>query len=107
MHPLRSHSKDYVRPAPSVALKRPGFHGEGHRVVSHPELGMTLGQKGSPDQVHRGTAHEGGHEGVGRFAIDLERGVDLLYHAILHDHDPVTQGHRLCLVVGDVHGRGI
>ena len=38
---------------------------------------------------------------------DLLGGADLLHKAVLHDHDPVAQGHGLCLVVGHVHEGGV
>ena len=38
---------------------------------------------------------------------DLLRGGDLLDDAVLHDHDTVTKGHSLGLVVGDVDERAL
>ena len=57
-------------------------------------------------EVHRRRADEARHEAVGRRVVELERLADLLDHAVLHHHDPVAQGHRLDLVVGDVDRRG-
>ena len=38
---------------------------------------------------------------------DLLRGGDLLNDAVLHDHDTVTEGHSLGLVVSDVDERAL
>ena len=57
------------------------------------------------DQVHRRGAEEGGDEHVGGPAVDLLGRPDLLQHALAHDRDPAAHGHRLDLVVGDVHRR--
>ena len=46
-----------------------------------------------------------GDEPVGRAVVELERRADLLDPAVLHDHDPVAERHRLDLVVRDVDGR--
>ena len=54
-------------------------------------------------EVH--VAHEGGHEAVGRPAVDRVGAVQLPALALLHDRDPIGKGQRLLLVVGDVDGR--
>ena len=54
-------------------------------------------------EVH--VAHEGGHEAIGRPAVDHVRPVQLPALALLHHRDPVGYGQRLFLVVGDVDGR--
>src|SRR5215216_2750059 len=56
------------------------------------------------DQVHRRGADEGGHEGVGRVVVDLDRLAELAHPAVVHDRDPVAQAHGLGLVVGHVDG---
>ena len=53
-------------------------------------------------KLHRRRTDESGDKAVGRFVVKLHRVADLLYPAVAHDDDPVAQGHRLDLVVGDV-----
>ena len=53
-------------------------------------------------EVHRGRADEAGDEHAGRAVVDVHRRADLLGDAGIHDDQPVGQGHRLDLVVGDV-----
>ena len=61
---------------------------------------------GGGDEVHRRGADEAGDEDGGRALVDRERGVDLLGAAFVHHDQPVGEGHRLDLVVGDVEGGG-
>ena len=58
-------------------------------------------------KVHRGAADEAGDELVRRAVVNLERRTDLLHQAAVHDDDAITHGHRLHLVMGDVHHGGI
>ena len=58
------------------------------------------------NEVHGRLADESGHKDVFRLIIELIGRADLLDVAVLHDHNPVRQGHGLGLVVGDVDGRG-
>lgn len=51
-----------------------------------------------------GTSDEGGHEQIGRMAVNLPRGADLLDHSRPHDGNPVGDGHRLLLVMGHING---
>ena len=57
------------------------------------------------DEVHRRGADEAGDEQVARVVVELLRRADLLHDAAAHDDHPVTQRHRLGLVVGDVERR--
>jgi hypothetical protein len=57
-------------------------------------------------EVHGRRADEAGHEQVDRVRVQLVRRADLLQEPAAHDREPVAQGHRLGLVVGDVHHRG-
>ena len=57
-------------------------------------------------QVHRRTSDERRHEQVGGPQIQLLRRCNLLEHAIAEHGHAVTHGHRLDLVVGDVHHGG-
>jgi hypothetical protein len=59
---------------------------------------------GADQEVHRGRAHEAGDELVDRLVVEVDRAVDLLDQAVLHDHDARAHRHRLDLVVGDVDG---
>ena len=52
-------------------------------------------------------ADEAHHELVGRLLVQLARRPDLLDPAVVHDHDPVGDVHRLFLVVGHEHGRDV
>ena len=58
------------------------------------------------EEVHRRAADEGGHKPIGRPPVDFERCVNLLDQAVVHEHDPVAEGHRLDLVVRHVDHRG-
>jgi hypothetical protein len=55
-------------------------------------------------QVHRWGTDEPGDEGVHRAVVKGARGVALLENPVVEHGDPVAHGHRLDLVVGDVHG---
>jgi hypothetical protein len=48
---------------------------------------------------HVDLAHEVGHEGRGRLAVDLHGRAHLLDHAVVHHHDAVGHAQRLFLVV--------
>ena len=57
------------------------------------------------EEVHLRRADEARDEQVGRAPVELLGRADLLDDALVHDHDPVGEGHGLDLVVGDVdHG---
>ncbi len=96
--------------APDVGLER--------RVRRHRLLGETDTSARSVDehratffddiggeQVHGGRADEGGDEQVAGRVVEHLRRRDLLEDALAHDRDPITHGHRLDLVVRDVHRR--
>ena len=55
------------------------------------------------EKVHRWRADKAGHEHVVRIVVKRYRFIDLLDHAIFHDHDPVAHRHGLHLVVRDVN----
>ena len=57
------------------------------------------------DQVHGRRADEGGHEQVRRRVEQCLRSVDLLEPPVSDHGDSLPQGHRLDLVVRDVHRR--
>ena len=59
------------------------------------------------EDVHRGRADELRDEEVRRPVVELERAAELLDAAVVHHRDAVGHGHRLDLVVGDVHSRGL
>ena len=65
----------------------------------------TVGRQRAADKIHRGAADKASDELVDGLVVEVERLVDLLDQAILHDHDPVAHGHRLDLVVSDVDHR--
>ena len=54
------------------------------------------------EEVHGRDADEPGDERVGWLVVDLSGDPDLQYAPFVHDRDPVSQPHRLCLVVSDV-----
>ena len=56
-------------------------------------------------QVHRGGADEPRHERVAGAVVDLLGRPHLLDDPPVHDHDPIGEGHRLDLVMGDVDRR--
>ena len=58
-------------------------------------------------EVHGGRPDEACHEQVGGAVVELERGPDLLHHAVVHHDDLVGHGHGLDLVVGDVDRGGL
>ena len=73
----------------------------------HPRLAAIAATLDLGD-VHHRAADELRHEQVGRVGIDLFGRADLLQHALVHDHDPVGQRHRLDLVMGDIdRGRAL
>ncbi|MPM41469.1 hypothetical protein SDC9_88124 [bioreactor metagenome] len=57
------------------------------------------------EQVHRRGTDEAGHEEVAGGVVEGDRAVDLLQDPVGEHRDPVTERHRLDLVVGDVDGR--
>ncbi len=57
------------------------------------------------DQVHRRRSEERGDEDVRRTPVDVLWRADLLQDAVVHHCDPVAHGHRLDLIVRDVHRR--
>ena len=56
---------------------------------------------------HIGAANKGRYEQVGRPLVDILGRSDVLDNAILHDSDPVGNGHGLLLVMGDVNSSDI
>ena len=52
-------------------------------------------------------AEEAHHEPVRGLVVELARAADLLDPAVVHDRDPVGDGHRLLLVVRDQDGRDV
>ena len=84
----------------------------GARPVRHRQLAAALVEheravlihQAPAQEVHLRAAQEAGDEVVDRQVIDLQRRSALLDHAVLHDHDPIAQRHRLFLIVGDVDG---
>ena len=54
------------------------------------------------DEIHRRRADERGDEEVSRLGVEPLRRVDLEQPPVAHDGDPLPEGHRLDLVVGDV-----
>ena len=57
-------------------------------------------------KVHLRCADESGHEEVGGMIENLLRRAHLLDETVLHDDNPVAQGHSLRLVVGDINKGG-
>lgn len=70
---------------------------DGHGVLSALVFQLRV------EEVHLGHADEAGHKEIGGVVEDLLGRADLLDEAVLHDDDPVAQGHGLRLVVGHVH----
>lgn len=58
------------------------------------------------DEIHRRCAEEASDEARGRASVELLGGANLLDLAVVDDRDAVGGGHRIGLVVGDVHDRG-
>src|SRR5450759_6032448 len=58
------------------------------------------------EEVHRRRADETGDEVVGRRLVELFWRAHLLQHTLTHHGYAVAHGHRLDLVVGDVHDGG-
>ena len=97
-----------------VGTRRPdeevlGPHAEDHGTVGRRDPGhLDTGDPDDPlvhdgrEEVHRRASHEPRDERVGRPVVDVVRGADLLDLAVRHHADPVTQRHRLHLVVGHV-----
>src|SRR5215471_17297018 len=56
-------------------------------------------------QIHWRRSQKRRHERVGRVVVDVSRRADLANLTEVHDHDPVSQGHGLDLIVRDVDGR--
>ena len=81
-----------------------GGQGDGDRAGLEDESAVLGGERALED-VHGRGADEAGDEGVRGPVIDIQRGVDLLDDAVLHNADAVAHGHGLDLVVRDVdHG---
>ena len=59
------------------------------------------------EEVHLRHADKAGDEDVRGMVEDLLRGGDLLDDAVLHDHDAVTEGHSLGLVVSNINERAL
>ena len=59
------------------------------------------------EEVHLRHADKAGDEDVRGMVEDLLRGGDLLDDAVLHDHDTVTEGHSLGLVVSNINERAL
>ncbi|NCL74794.1 hypothetical protein AIIKEEIJ_02240 [Rhodococcus sp. YH1] len=95
----------------------------GPRLGPHPDddpLGIDVGRHGDPqtaehgravadgrvEQVHAGRPDESGDEGVDRVVVQVAGRGDLLQAAAVEDGHPIPHGHRLHLIMGDVHGRG-
>ncbi len=57
------------------------------------------------EEAHRRRADEAGDEEVGGPVVQLLRRGDLLQQPAAQDGDPIAEGHRLRLIVGDVDGR--
>ena len=77
--------------SPVAAIEQPAASGSSPTATSN--------------DVHRRLADEARDEQVGRPLLQLRRRRVLLQHALLHDGDPVGEGDRLGLVVGDEHRR--
>ena len=74
-----------------------------HSAQALDGVGIAALLQGGVEEVHLGHADEAGHKEIGGVVEDLLGGADLLDEAVLHDDDPVAQGHGLRLVVGHVH----
>ena len=78
----------------------------GQAVQLNSVLAVLLNQLGV-EQVHLGSADEASDEQVVRMVEHFLGSADLLNEAVLHNDDPVTQGHSLGLVVGNVNEGGV
>ncbi len=58
------------------------------------------------DEVHRRRSDEGRDEEIARRRVERLRRVDLEDPPVAHHCDAMPEGHRLDLIVGDVHGGG-
>ena len=76
-------------------------HAQAHPVAPQVDR-IALSRHAYLEEVHRRRADEAGDEARDRPGVDLPRRADLLHQAVAHDHHPVTQCHRLDLIVGDV-----
>ncbi len=70
------------------------------------ERAAAVGQRDG-DEVHGRRSDEARDELVLGLGVDLHGLAHLLDPAVLHDHDPRPERHRLDLVVGDVDRRGL
>ncbi len=62
--------------------------------------------EGPLDEVHGRGAEEARYKLVRRTTIDLEGPSQLLDVSVAHDHDALSHGHGLGLIVGDVYEGG-
>ena len=86
-----------------MAQQHDGADGAGDLAAGAGGDGQVLGTDGDGlavllDEVH--LTDEGGHMHGSGGVVDLGGRADLLELALVHDHDPVGQGHGLLLVVG-------
>ena len=72
--------------------------GHAHRAVARRDAAAKR------NEAHRRRADEVRHEQRGGAVVDVLRRTQLLDHAAVHQRDRIGHGHRLELVVRDVHG---
>src|SRR5688572_8269829 len=77
------------------------------RAVGNEDQLVAFALDASVDEVHAGRSNEASDEAIGRRSIDVDRSSDLLDVAISQHHDPVSERHRLDLIVCDVDRRRI
>ncbi len=73
-------------------------------VANEPHLAVGVFQI-SVQKIHRWHAEKTCDETIGRMPIDVQRRIGLPHHRVAHHHDPISQGHRLFLIVRDVDRR--
>ena len=109
--PLR---KSLPRPPLVIEGTRPPLRGQEAKKVG----GFAVGDRVFHQKFGYGTIRvvednkleiafeKAGDKKIGGFVVELKRLADLLHEPVLHDHDPVTQSHRLDLIMGHVNRRG-
>src|SRR5699024_1895860 len=82
--------------------------GQSHSGAAHlSRISVTLLNDDGVQEVHLGRADEGGHKQVAGEVVEHLGSIVLLDDAVLHNHNAVTHGHGLGLVVGDIDEGGL
>ena len=93
---------DFARAAALGCMPTPGPAAACRRSACFTDLALQPARQ----EVHRRRPDEARHEQVLRVLVQVGRRVDLLDEPRAHDRHPVTEGHRLGLIVRHVDHRG-